>query len=107
MNLQINCHNIDITDSLEEHIKKKFEKLTKHFDHVIDARFTLTVEKINHLAEVTIHLPKADLHADASDENMYHAIELVINKLDRQIIKFKEKNYSHHQDDGSIKHLNN
>ena len=48
MNLQINCHNIDITDALEEHIKKKFDKLTKHFDHVIDARFTLTVEKINH-----------------------------------------------------------
>ena len=45
MNLQINCHNIDITDSLEEHIKKKFEKLTKHFDHVIDARLLLPLKK--------------------------------------------------------------
>ena len=103
MNLSISGHQLEITASLKDHIEKKFKKLTNHFDHLIDAKFTLSVEKLNHVAEATIHLPKADLHAISTDENMYHAIELVINKLDRQVIKFKEKTFDHHQLDGSIK----
>ena len=104
MNVNISGHQLEITTALKDHIEKKFTKLTNHFDHVIDAKFTLSIEKLNHIAEATIHLPKADLHAVSSDENMYHAIELVINKLDRQVIKFKEKNFDPHQASGSIKH---
>lgn len=104
MNLKINGHNLEITPALREHIEKKITKLTNHFDHVIDAKFTLSIEKLNHVVEATIHLPRANIHAISNDENMYHAIELLINKLDRQIIKFKEKNFHRHQEIGSIKH---
>ena len=103
MNLIIKAHNFEITPSINEHVRTKFKKITRHFDHLIDAKFTLSLEKLNHIAQVTIHLPKADIHAESSDENMYHAIEIAIQKLDRQVIKYKEKNSDHHQEDGSIK----
>ena len=103
MNLIIKAHNFEITPSIDGHVRNKFKKITNHFDHLIDAKFTLSLEKLNHIAQVTIHLPKADIHAESSDENMYHAIEIAIQKLDRQVIKYKEKNSDHHQEDGSIK----
>ena len=97
MNLKITCHHIDITPSIEEHIRNKFNKITNHFSNVIDVRFTLTVEKKLHIAESTIHLPKYDIHAEASNSDMYHAIEMLISKLDKQVIRFKEKASDHHQ----------
>jgi len=104
MNLIIKGHNIEITGAVNEYVKNKFHKITDHFDHVIDARITLSLEKLSHIAEVTIHLPKADIHAESSDSNMYHAIDTLIQKLDRQVVKYKEIHYGHHQSDGSIKH---
>ena len=89
MNLKITCHHIDITPSIEEHIRNKFNKITNHFNNVIDVKFTLTVEKKMHIAESTIHLPKYDIHAEASNSD--------ISKLDKQVIKFKEKVSDHHQ----------
>jgi putative sigma-54 modulation protein len=103
MNLIIKAHNFEITPSIEQHVQNKFKKITNHFDHLIDAKFILSLEKIDHIAQITIHLPRADIHAESSDENMYHAIEIAIQKLDRQVIKYKEKNSNHHQADGSIK----
>ena len=97
MNLKITCHHIDITPPIEEHIRNKFNKITNHFNNVIDVRFTLTVEKKMHIAESTIHLPKHDINAEASNHNMYHAIEMLISKLDKQVIRFKEKTSDHHQ----------
>ncbi len=104
MNLIIKGHNLKITPAINEHVLNKFQKITHHFDHLIDGRITLSLEKLEHIAEATIHLPKADIHADATNSDMYHAIELLIQKLDRQVIKYKDKHYSHHQSDGSIKH---
>ena len=103
MNLIIKAHNFEITPSIEQHVRNKFKKITNHFDHLIDAKFILSLEKLDHIAQITIHLPKADIHAESSDENMYHAIEIAIQKLDPQVIKYKEKNSNHHQADGSIK----
>ena len=103
MNLIVKAHNFEITPSINQYVRNKFKKITNHFDHLIDAKFTLSLEKLNHKAQVTIHLPKADMHAESSDEDMYHAIEIVIHKLDRQVIKYKEKNTDHHQANGSIK----
>ena len=103
MNIIIKAHNFEITPSIDQYVRNKFKKITNHFDHLIDAKFTLSLEKLEHKAHVSIHLPKADMHAESSDESMYHAIEIVIHKLDRQVIKYKEKNSSHHQVNGSIK----
>ena len=106
MNIIIKAHNFEVTPSIDKHVRNKFKKITNHFDHLIDIKFTLSLEKLDHIAQVTIHLPKSDIHAESSDENMYHAIEIVIQKLDRQVIKYKEKNLNHHQTDGSIKKIN-
>ncbi len=103
MNLIIKAHNFEITPSIDQYVRNKFKKITNHFDHLIDAKFILSLERLDNKAQITIHLPKADIHAESSDENMYHAIEIAIQKLDRQVIKYKEKNSNHHQTDGSIK----
>ena len=81
----------------------KFIKINNHFDHVIDVKFILSVEKFDNIVEATIHLPHLDINAKSVDEDMYKSIDLVINKLDRQVIKYKEKIKDHHQSEGSIK----
>jgi len=101
MNINISGHHLDITPSLHEHITKKFLKIKTHFDYVIDVKFTLSIEKLTHVAEATIHLPKIDIHAKCEDQDMYHGIELLINKLDRQVIKYKEKNKDHFNQDST------
>jgi putative sigma-54 modulation protein len=103
MKLNITCHHINITPAIEEHIHNKFKKIINHFSNVIDVKFTLTVEKKLHTAESTIHLPKHNIHAEASDNDMYHAIEMLINKLDKQVIKYKEKALDQRQKE-SLKH---
>ncbi len=103
MNINISGHHLDITPSLHEHITKKFLKIKTHFDYVIDVKFILSVEKLTHVAEATIHLPNIDIHAKCTDKDMYHGIELLIGKLDRQVIKYKEKIKDHHKNDNPIK----
>jgi len=105
MNINISGHHLDITPSLHEHITKKFLKIKMHFDYVIDVKFILSVEKLTHIAEATIHLPNIDIHAKCTDKDMYHGIDLLIGKLDRQVIKYKEKIKDHHKSDNSYKTL--
>ena len=105
MNINISGHHLDITPSLHEHITKKFLKIKTHFDYVIDVKFILSVEKLTHIAEATIHLPNIDIHAKSTDKDMYHGIDLLIGKLDRQVIKYKEKIKDHHKSDNSYKSL--
>jgi putative sigma-54 modulation protein len=104
MNLHLTGHHLEITPSLREYIKSKLSKLSNHFDHMIDVKVTLTVEKLVQKVEATIHVPGNDLHAESSDENMYSAIDLLADKLDRQVLKYKEKNTDHHKANGAVKH---
>jgi putative sigma-54 modulation protein len=71
---------------------------------MIDVKVTLTVEKLVQKVEATIHVPGNDLHAESSDENMYSAIDLLADKLDRQVLKYKEKHTDHHKANGAVKH---
>jgi putative sigma-54 modulation protein len=103
MNLNIIGRHFEITKALKEHIETKFTKIKNHFDHVIDAKFILSVEKFNNIVDATIHLPHQDINAKSVDEDMYKSIDLVINKIDRQVIKYKEKFRDHHKSDGSFK----
>ena len=96
-------HHLEITPALREYVHNKLERLSNHFDHVIDVKVTLTVEKLKHKVEATIHVPGNDLHAESSDENMYSAIDLLADKLDRQVLKVKEKFADHHRADGGVK----
>ncbi|MFL2980198.1 MAG: ribosome hibernation-promoting factor, HPF/YfiA family [Methylophilaceae bacterium] len=104
MNLTITGRHFEISDALRKHIEIKFRKIMNHFDHVIDARFILSVEKLNNIVDATIHLPHLDINAKSIDDDMYKSIDLVIYKLDRQVLKYKEKYKDHHQAKGSIKH---
>jgi putative sigma-54 modulation protein len=102
MNLQISGHHVDLTSALRDFVSSKMRRIERHFDHLIDASVILTVEKLRHKAEATLHVRGATLHAEEVQEDMYAAIDRLIDKLDRQICKFKEKRKDHHVED-SIK----
>ena len=104
MNLQLTGHHLDVTLALREYVEKKLGRISNHFDHVIDVKVTLRVEKLAQKVEATIHVPGNDLHAESSDENMYSAIDILTDKLDRQVLKYKEKNSNHHKVNGALKH---
>ncbi len=97
MQLNLSGQHIEITDSLRDHVNSKLEKLTRHFDHMTNVHVILSVEKDRQKAEATVHVSGADLFASDENENMYTAIEHLVAKLDRQIIKHKDKIKNHHQ----------
>ena len=101
MQLNLTGHHIDITTPLRGYVNEKFERLSRHFDHVMNGHVILTVEKLQQKAEATLHVSGSDLHAHASKEDMYAAIDALVDKLDRQVIKHKEKIKNHHRREGS------
>jgi len=88
MNLQLTGHHLEVTPALRDYIASKLSKISNHFDHVIDIKVTLSVEKLSQKVEATVHVPGNDLHAECSNENMYSAIDLLADKLDRQVLRF-------------------
>lgn len=96
MNLNITGHHIDMTEPLHNYVASKMERVERHFDHVIDAEVVLKVEKLRHQAMVTMQVRGATLHAEATKEDMYAAIDGMVDKLDRQTLKHKEKEKDHH-----------
>jgi len=95
MQLTVSGHHIDITDALRMHVSDKFDKLQRHIDHITKIEVTLIVEKQLHKAEAGLHVSGADLFASAESDDMYAAIDALADKLDRQIIKHKEKHRGH------------
>lgn len=104
MNLTLTGHHLEITPAMREYIQNKLAKVSNHFDHVIDLKVTVSVEKLVQKVEATIHVPGNDIHAESSDENMYSAIDTLADKLDRQVLKHKEKHSNHHKSNGALKH---
>jgi len=96
MNLNISGHHVELMAPLRGYVTNKLKRLERHFDHLIKANVILTVDKLRHKAEATVHTRGADLHAQAIEENMYAAIDLLVDKLDGQTRKFKEKIRDHH-----------
>jgi ribosome hibernation promoting factor len=96
MQLTLTGHHVDITAALREYVGSKLTRLERHFDHLTDIHCILTVEKLLHKAEATVHLSGGSLHADAEDQDMYAAIDALVDKLDRQVKKHKEKTKDHH-----------
>ncbi len=96
MNLNITGHHVDLTPALRECVENKLQRIERHFENMIDANVVLTVEKVRHKAEATLHARGANLHAEAEAENMYAAIDKLIDRLDRQTCKYKEKHTDHH-----------
>ena len=95
MHVIVTGHHLEITEALKAHVDAKFEKLARHFDNVTDVHVILTVEKLVQKAEATLQISGAKLFAEDHQEDMYVAIDNMVDKLDRQITKHKEKNWGH------------
>ena len=103
MNLTINSRDLEVTPAMRKHVEDGMQKIRKHFDHVIDATVFFmidnTTEKaLRHTAELTIHLKGRELFAEAQNKDLYHAIDDVVSKLERQVVKHKEKIQNHHHE---------
>ena len=95
MNLTISGHHVDVTPAIREYVMNKLERVTRHFDQVIDVAVVLTVEKLRQKAEINLHLRGKDLHCEATDVDLYAAVDQLIDKLDRQVVKHKETIQAH------------
>ena len=95
MQINISGRHVEVTDSMREYVTSKLERLTHHHDRITSTNVILSVDKLIQKAEATIHVSGKDVHADATHEDLYAAIDLLTDKLDRQLIKHKEKMRSH------------
>ena len=95
MHINLTGHHVDVTEALKGYVDNKFERLARHFDHVINAHVILSVEKLAQKAEATLNVNGGKLFADSVHEDMYAAIDTLIDKLDRQILRHKEKKSSY------------
>jgi putative sigma-54 modulation protein len=105
MNLTISSHHLEVTPALREYTQQKLQRLSHHFDHVVDAKVILRFESHKtkaeqHCAECTVHVKGHDFFAQAIQEDMYTSIDALADKLDKQIIKHKEK-LTHHGHDSA------
>lgn len=91
MQINLTGRHLEITEPLKEFVDEKFSKLERHFDHINNVYVILSVEKIRQIAEATVHVNGAEIFANSESEDMYAAIDSLIDKLDRQVIKHKEK----------------
>jgi len=95
MQLTITGHHLEITTPLKDYVENKLERLQRHFDQITTTHVILTVEKMVQRAEANIHIAGGDLFAHAESEDMYAAIDALADKLDRQLIKHKQKHRGH------------
>ena len=103
MNLNLTGHHLDITPALRDYVVAKLDRVTRHFDHVIDVNVVLAVDKLQHKIEVNLHTRGKDIHCEAIEADMYAAIDVLIDKLDRQVVKHKEKRAEHVREGAAIK----
>lgn len=91
MQLNISGHHVELTDALKDYVSSKLSRLERHFDHISNVQVILSVEKQRQTAEAIIHIVGGELHGKSEHEDMYAAIDQLTDKLDRQILKHKEK----------------
>ncbi len=91
MQINLTGQNIQITDSLRNYVTGKFDRIKRHFDHLIDVHVVLDVDKFQNHAEATVKAAGKSIFAEAKEHDMYAAIDALIDRLDRQVIKHKEK----------------
>lgn len=96
MQLNVSGHHIDVTPALRGYVESKIEKIGRHFDLVSDVNCVLTVEKLRHKAEARVNVNGGTIYADNTEEDMYAAIDGLVDKLERRVRKYKEKLVDHH-----------
>ena len=100
MQLSVTGHHVEITGAMRTYVEKKMERIVRHFDHVIDVHCILTVEKLQQKAEAILKVRGNDIHAFATNADMYAAIDALTDKLDRLVKKRKDKMTNHHAAEG-------
>jgi putative sigma-54 modulation protein len=103
MNLHLTGHHLDITPAIRDYVSGKLVRITHHFEQVADVNVTLTVEKLMHKVEAGVHVRGKDIHCECTDADMYAAVDGLVDKLDRAILKHKEKSLANRHA-GSIRH---
>ena len=101
MQINVSGHHVDVTDSLRSYVESKLDKLERHYDRITNMQVILSVEKQRQKAESTVRIQGGEVYADAESEDLYAAIDKLADKLDRQLIKQKEKMKDHKQKDVS------
>jgi len=99
MQLSVTGHHVEITAAMRSYVEKKLDRIVRHFDHVIDIHFMLTVEKLLHKAEATLRVRGETIHALATEGDMYADIDALSDKLERRVRKHKEKLTDHHAEE--------
>ncbi|OTA19282.1 ribosome hibernation promoting factor HPF [Xenorhabdus beddingii] len=95
MQLNVTGHNIEITEALRNMVNTKCGKLDQYFDKINLIQVILRVEKVQKIAEATVHINGGELHATSEHEDMYAAIDALADKLARQLTKHKSKLKQH------------
>lgn len=95
MQITISGHHVDLTDSIKDYVNNKLSRLDKHHGQITSTNVTLSVEKLRQKAEASIHVSGKDFFANCESEDMYAAIDGLTDKLDRQLLKHKEKISNH------------
>ncbi|MDI1257644.1 ribosome-associated translation inhibitor RaiA [Aquabacterium sp.] len=101
MNLTISGHHLEVTAALREYVLTKLERVTRHFDQVVDVTVLLSVEKQKEKdrrqkAEVNLHVKGKDIFVETAHEDLYAAIDQLMDKLDRQVCRHKDRVQDHH-----------
>jgi putative sigma-54 modulation protein len=98
MNLNITGHHLEVTPALREYVTTKLDRVVRHFDHVTATHVILSVQKLKQKAEVTVHVRGKDIFVESEGDDLYAAIDSMTDKLDRQVLKHKEKAKDHGHD---------
>jgi putative sigma-54 modulation protein len=95
MNLNLSGHHVDITPAIRDYVVNKLTRVTRHFDHVIDVTVVLSVDKLRQQVTANLHIRGKEIHAECVEPDMYAAIDALADKLDRAVVKAKEKRNGH------------
>ena len=95
MNLNITGHHLEVSPAIRDYVEEKLERVVRHFDHIIDIRVVVAAQKQTQKAEITLHVKGKNIHVDSESTDLYAAIDLAMDKLNRQVGKYKEKVQDH------------
>ena len=102
MNLSIVGHHLEVTPAIRSHVSGKLARIKRHFDHVLELHVTLSISKLGQKAEVTLHVPGKEIHCACEQADLYAAIDLLVDKLDRQVLKRKDQSVA--KTNAALKH---
>jgi putative sigma-54 modulation protein len=102
MNLTLTGHHVEITPAMRDYVTAKLARITRHFDNVIDVNVILSVEKLRQKAEANVHVRGKDIFVETDGADMYASIDNLVDKLDRQILRHKEKNIEHRNHNNAL-----